>query len=348
MKVLVLTHHWSPYTHHSRFSGYERIAFYLDEICDVDILTWRFGRIKEGINSELKVKRVFTPPTDILLERRLLLSLAAYFYAKRYDIVHALYSIPAFFPSFRYPTIATIHVTSDIDPKNIWLRYKTLLQQIIFKNVKYLITVSTNLKEILENKYNLKNVFYIPHGIDTQYFQSESIENGERAAFLSNKYDFISFTSGVNGTNLPLIFKISKQFPNILFLILGKYFQSHPPNVKFVSGVSDSELKKLYEIGDIFLKPLNFASANNSILEAMSMGRPIITDALPGVLDYLDDNSAYLLRTEAHYSEIISNALDNEKERKLRGINARKKAEKEFDWRVIAKKTYEIYEEVFR
>lgn len=346
MKVLLLTHHWTPYTHHSKYSGYEKIAYYLNDFCDVDILTWKFRNIREDINSGLSVKRVFTPPSDILLERRLLISAAAFRYCKHYDVIHSLYSIPAFFPSFRYPTIATVHITSDIDKKNIWLRYKTLLQRIVFRKAKYLITVSTNLKELSEEKYHAQNVVYIPHGIDTQYFHPDSLNNEKKEKLLADNFDFISFTTGINGSNLSLVFKMAEQFSNMLFCILGRNIHPHPPNVKFLSGISDAELKSLYSIADIFLKPLDFATANNSILEAMSMGKPIITDAIPGVLDYLDKDCAFLVENKRDYPEIISQVLENKKERRFKGNKARKKAEKDFDWRIIAEKTIEVYKEV--
>ena len=187
---------------------------------------------------------------------------------------------------------------------------------------------------------------YIPHGIDTQYFHPESLNNEEKEILLGEDFDFISLTTGVHGSNLSFVFKMAERFSNMLFCILGKDVYPHPPNVKFVSGISDEELKSLYNIVDIFLKPLNFATANNSILEAMSMGKPIITDAIPGVLDYLDEDCAFLVENKRDYPEIISHVLENKNERRLKGNHARKKVEKEFDWKIIAKRTSEVYDAV--
>lgn len=78
----------------------------------------------------------------------------------------------------------------------------------------------------------------------------------------------------------------------------------------------------------------------------MSMGKPIVTDAIPGVLDYLDKKCAFLVEKKKNYPEIIRKALSSDKERRLKGRNARKKAEREFDWKIIATKTYEFYKEL--
>ena len=342
----MLTHHWPPNTHHSIFSGYERIAYYLGAFCDVNILTWRFmNQSNQEDDSQISVHRVFTLPSDILLERRLGISFGSLYYGKNNDMIHSLYSIPAFFPSFKYPTIATVHITSDFTRNNIWLNYKTLLQKSIFNKTKGLIVVSTKLKEFLEEKYHAQNINYIPPGIDTDYFCAESSKKWKEK-LISHNFEFISFTSGVNGTDFLLLFKIAIRFPRILFFVLGKEIHGHPPNVRFISGITDDELKTLYNVADIFIKPLNFATANNSILEAMSMSKPIITDAIPGVLDYLDKKCAFLVEKKRDYPEIIRNALSSDKERRLKGRNARKKAEREFDWKTVAAKTYEVYEAI--
>lgn len=344
----MLTHHWEPYTHHSEFSGIERLIYYISKMYDVDVLTWKFGKIREDTNTELSVKRVFTPPSDIFLERRLLISAAAFQYGNHYDLIHALYSIPAFFPSFRYPTVATIHITSDINKKSIWLRYKTILQKVVFKKAKCLIAVSTNLKEILEEKYHVRNVIYIPLGVDTQHFYPETQNEKEKETLLNERFKFISLTTGIVGTKILFIFKIAEQFSNVLFVVLGKEYYPHPPNVRFLSGISENELKNLYNIADIFLKPLKFATANNSILEAMAMAKPIITDAIPGVLDYLDEKCAYLVSKRKDYPEIIRHVLENENERKLKGKKAREKAKREFEWSIIARKVSKVYESIIK
>ena len=77
----------------------------------------------------------------------------------------------------------------------------------------------------------------------------------------------------------------------------------------------------------------------------MAMARPIITDAIPGVIDYLDEDSAFLARNK-NYEEEFKRAMEDEKDREQRGLRARKKAEREFEWGIIAKKTSEVYKNI--
>jgi glycosyltransferase involved in cell wall biosynthesis len=346
MKVLLLTHHWPPYTHHSIYSGYERLAYYLNELCDVTVLTWKCGKL--NYIDTLNVKRVNTSRTDFFLERRLLLSAAAFRYCKQYDIVHALYPEPGLFPSFKHNTIASVHLISDLKKKDIWWKYDTLIQREVYKRAQASITVSSNLKEILENKYHIKNAIYIPHGVDTKHFSPAPLVPGEKERLLNGKFKYLCLTSGLVGTRSENIFEIAKQFPEVLFVGVGfsKSQTSLPVNVKLLAYISEDELKDIYNYADLFIKPVQFATANNSILEAMSMGKAIVTNAIPGILDYLDNDCAYLVPPGQGFTEAINRALENAEDRKLKGLRARDKALKEFDWPVVANKVFKVYKSV--
>ncbi|UCE75377.1 MAG: glycosyltransferase family 4 protein [Methanomassiliicoccales archaeon] len=315
---------------------------------DVDILTWKMGKIDEEVDRGLNVHRIYTPPTDVLLERRLMISLAGYLRAKNYDAVHALHSIPGFFPGFRYPTVVTVHITRDIDPSNIWLHYKTLLQKIIFKKASSIICVSTNLVEILKEKYNVSDAVYIPLGIDIHHFHPKINVKGLKEHLLEGKYDNLVLSIGIHGTKIDTLLELAKRNPRTKFMVIGiPGIQQLPQNMKLLFGVSEEDLRRYYAAADLFFRPLRFATANCTILEAMAMGKPIITDGIPGVLDYLNDDSAYLAR-RGNYIEQFERAINDENERKNKAQIARRRAEKEFAWEIVANKVTEVYENVVK
>lgn len=348
MRVLLITNQSEPYMHNSRYTAYIRIAPYLNRMHDVDILTWKFRKVDKKIDEGLNVHRVFAPPTDILLEGRLKISLSGYFRSGNYDVTHALHSISGFFPSFRYQTVVTVHITSDLDPNNIWLKYKTMLQKIIFKKASYIICVSTNLLSILKKKYNVKNVIYIPLGVDINHFTPDLDVTNLRENLLEDKYNYLVLCTGIHGTKKDVILKLAKRFPSIKFITIGiPDIQQTPANMGAISRVSENGLREHYAASDLVFRPLRFATANCTVLEAMAMGKPMITDAIPGVLDYLNDDCAYLARNR-NYEEQFNLAIKDENERKMRGIAARKRAEKEFSYEIVAKKVSAIYEQVIK
>src|SRR3989344_4619556 len=147
MRVLLVTHHWGNNTHHSKSSGYERLAYYLNNLCDITVLTWGKKNVTVNENS-IKVIYKKTPSTDFLLERRLFLSYYAYKLAKDFDLVHGLYSECSFFPCFKYSVISSVHIVKELD-SNLWMKYKSLFEKIVFKKSVVLIPLSNHLKQIL-------------------------------------------------------------------------------------------------------------------------------------------------------------------------------------------------------
>ena len=350
MKILLITHHWKPYTPHSSSSGPQRMAWYLAEEHDVDLLTWqKIGdSFPQNEQEPFRTIRITTPASDLVLERRLLLSWRAMQMAGDYDLVHALYSVASVFPSFRHPTIATTHIIPEINPRDPWLFYKGMIQRILFNRVDRIITVSTNLHEILSDRYGSDRVIYIPLGIDVTSFRPGIVDVEEmRHSLLKGKYQHIALMVGNHGVNHDMIKNLIRAHPQILFIILGKPLSaSDLQNTKYVSNISEEELIRLYEVADIYFRPLRFATANCALLEAMAMGKTIVINKIPGVVDYVNENEAYLAKNDEDFPVQFSKAIENADERRRKGEQARRRAEQEFAWEHITRRTIEVYKEV--
>jgi glycosyltransferase involved in cell wall biosynthesis len=340
----MITHHWPPLTHHSDYSGYERIAHYMKDLCEVKVLTW--GKPKGTVRDDVPTKRVWTPSTDIFLERRLILSFSAALEAGDFDIVHSLYSVPAAFPALKTKVVATVHVVPEISPDNLWLQYKGKWQKFLFKRCSSVIAVSNNLLEVVKREYRPKRITFIPHGIDTDHFRPEQ-DAIDFFADSRSRFDLVCLTIGVHGADLVETFGLAKEHRNIQFVLVGS--ESHdgkkPENVVFPGRLSEEDMLNAYNSCDFFFRPLKFATANNSLLEAMAMGKAIITDRIPGVIDYLDDQNAFLV-DDKDYESAFKTVINDEGDRRRRASSARKKAVSEFDWKVVAERTKEVYEDV--
>lgn len=70
---------------------------------------------------------------------------------------------------------------------------------------------------------------------------------------------------------------------------------SFPPNVTLRRGLPWTELRSLYATACLVVVPLEigteYAAGVNGVLEAMSMGRPLIVTATPGIADYIEDGA---------------------------------------------------------
>ena len=73
MKILFITHHWENNSHHSNYSGYQRLVYFISSEHKVTVLTWG-KRDYEYFIKDIRVLVKKTPKRDHLYQRRILLS----------------------------------------------------------------------------------------------------------------------------------------------------------------------------------------------------------------------------------------------------------------------------------
>jgi glycosyltransferase involved in cell wall biosynthesis len=116
------------------------------------------------------------------------------------------------------------------------------------------------------------------------------------------------------------------------------------PNVTVHSGIDDASLLNLYQQSDVLFLPLLQSTANNSLLEGIACGLPVVSTLLPSVNVYLPGEEAILVRDNdpERLTDAILRLMHNPGERKNMGRLARKRAE-ELGWRNIVPQYEAIY-----
>ena len=116
------------------------------------------------------------------------------------------------------------------------------------------------------------------------------------------------------------------------------------PNVRAYSGISDVRLLQLYQQSHVLFLPLLKSTANNSLLEGIACGLPVISTALPSVKVYLPGHEAILIdgNDPGQLAEAIIHLAHNPTDRAHMGRAARRRAE-ELDWRNIAPQYAAMY-----
>ncbi len=193
-------------------------------------------------------------------------------------------------------------------------------------------------------------VHFVPHGIDVDHYHPVpgAAHDGEgfRCIFVGNHLrDFEALRDACailerRDRRIRVTVVTATRFRD-LFVGLG--------NVDFFSGVSDSELLGLYREADLMVLPLLDSTANNSLLEGMACGLPVVSTDLPGVRDYVNDDSAVLCRRSdgrALADAVLELREDPDGMRRM-GAAARARS-LEFDWRRIARRMNAVYENVMQ
>jgi len=133
---------------------------------------------------------------------------------------------------------------------------------------------------------------------------------------------------------------------NIEFHVVGKWETGldDMPNVVFHRHVDDVTLRTLYQQADMLFLPLTQSTANNTLLEGIACGLPVVSTSLPSIHAYLPGEEGILV--EGNDTNLLMDAILKIKtDRDLRqrmAKRARVRAE-ELSWWNIAPKYEALY-----
>lgn len=132
-------------------------------------------------------------------------------------------------------------------------------------------------------------VRFVPHGVDAEFFRPGEMPR-ESDHLLSCGQFLRDFQ------RLERVFcLLRKERPTLrLTLVVAAHITRHPdlawtgstPGVTVLSGISDAALLDCYQRSTALLMPLLDSGANNTVLEALACGLPIITNDVGGIRDY--------------------------------------------------------------
>lgn len=346
MKILFLTYYWCGNTHHSEYSGYHQLVKYAAINHSCTVVTWGKENI---VQIEGRVEVHYVKPfinKDYFFCKRLAISKYASKIENQFDVVHALHDDCAFYQ--KHPNlISTVHVSPSVENEYSWksklFLYLKLffIERKVFKQSKKIILVSKNLAIGL-NKYRHKLV-YIPHGINIQFWNSTNQENSQQPPFNIDR-PFV-LCVGSHGLNKDLLTKAISENSNFLFVLVGVgSLNTNFMNIISLRNISDKDLKLLYGSCILFIRPMNFATANNSVLEALSMSSRIILSTPNGKYDYCVINSVeFSVVEDKDFCSLVKQSIHFQNGSPNKKLN-RYTAVNQFSWEVILAMVLEQYE----
>lgn len=250
-----------------------------------------------------------------------------------------------------FKTVATAH-----QPPAWWRMFNYHLESL--SSLDALIVLSTEQLAFF-NKYLPGRVYFIPHGIDTDFFRPK--EGPIRQETKSNTIRCIFCGTWLRDfdTLAKVIQKVIMHNPAIKFDIIIPSFarnrissslirMTRHKQIYLYSGQSDERLRKIYQNADMMLLPLVDCVANNALLEAIACGLPVISNNIGGVPDYTSNTFSELFPVGdvMGMANAILMLADNHQERKNRSNAARSFAVENFNWAKIAAQTIEVYQKI--
>jgi glycosyltransferase involved in cell wall biosynthesis len=241
------------------------------------------------------------------------------------------------FGTFRPKLVATYHQPCDV--------LESLVNRNVVAKLDCVTVVSPDQLPFFVNLLPPERVRLILHGIDTGHFRpADGCDNGNT---------FTCVTTGHYLRDFQVVRQVAEQlkaYRDIAFhVVTGKRTGLEDlPNVTIHrEHLHDEALLRLYQRSQVLFLPLIQSTANNSLLEGLACGLPIISTALPSVKVYAPGNEAVLIKDNdpEQFVDTILHLFRHPDERGMMAQAARKRAE-ELDWSKIAPQYDALYSAV--
>jgi glycosyltransferase involved in cell wall biosynthesis len=122
-------------------------------------------------------------------------------------------------------------------------------------------------------------------------------------------------------------------------------------SVFFLGKISDEELFHLYQETNVYVQPSLYEPLGIAIMEAMSMGKPVVASRTGGIQELIKGGEEGILVEPGNSLQLGKAILDvfsDSSFGKKMGDNARRRALRDFAWKAIAQKTLKLYENVLQ
>ncbi|MFH1497043.1 MAG: glycosyltransferase family 4 protein [Verrucomicrobiota bacterium] len=210
----------------------------------------------------------------------------------------------------------------------------------VFRHFDALILMSTHQADHLARMgVDRAKLHVIPHGVDTDYF---------RPAPCLRQDPFRVLSVGGHLRDFDLLKEVCSALPRVRFEIVGPAAQAPRfaalTNVDYRHGIDDDQLAEAYRSASCLLLTLVDATANNSLLEALASGLPVVSENIGGVPDYVDDTCAELVppKSLAGLTRAIERLAADPTRTAGMGAAARRRAET-LGWTAVSARTKNLY-----
>lgn len=263
--------------------------------------------------------------------------------AGRVDIVHFLDGEHGvqFLPRWiaRAPGCRTKVVASFHQPPQILAQ---LLNPAVLRKLDRVVLISPSQYEFFAARVPEEKIVTILHGIDTEFFYPapQPLVTGKLRCLTVGHWlrDWAAIAAAVD--------RLSDRDDIEFHIVTGATTGLEGRrNVRIHQGVSDVELRALNQSADIILLPFTDSTANNSLLEGMACGVPVISTNLLSVRTYVGREAGVLLDREggSDLADAIVGLKADPERRAAMGKAARRRA-LELAWTQITREYEALYE----
>ena len=210
-------------------------------------------------------------------------------------------------------------------------------------------------------------------GVDTQYYSQDKInekiidQTKKDIKYKQNQIIILMASRVLYDKGIAEFVECSERIkrikPNVRFLLAGPLDHGNPAHIpsevikkwqkenKIEYLGRRSDMRELIGLSDIVVFPSYREGKPKFLLEAASMGKPIITTDVPGCRDVVENEKNGILvpikDIESLFNAVIK-LINNPELRRKMGEKSRKKAKKEFDEKILIEQTLKAYKQLIQ
>jgi glycosyltransferase involved in cell wall biosynthesis len=329
------------YHHHSGHSGYDGFSRYVGRRWRAPLRV-RFLTSGWGWRLDWRLSDLLRRPCFGIALLIAEIAAAVHMLLHRKALYHVLYGDTDLWMLGRLGRLAGRRVLATFHESPLSLEYLRVDRGMV-KDLGGAIVVSEYQREYFEQFLPRERIFFVPHGIDTEFFRPAMRQSDEPILLTVGGHtrDYDTLTDALDS--------IQQSCPTTRLVAIsthvghkGRPFQD--PRVEYLSGLSDCELRRQYQRAQVAVYSFRLATANNSILEAMSCGIPVVATDIGGVREYVGEDAGILCPPwdpEA-LAEGVARLLADPALRRAMGEAGRKRVAR-YDFRVVAEQQRQVY-----
>jgi glycosyltransferase involved in cell wall biosynthesis len=213
------------------------------------------------------------------------------------------------------------------------------------KNIAHIICLCQSQADFAIQQLNFpaSRVSFIYDKVDQKFFSPAAHSSGDYLLAVGQEQrDYETLFKAISGTEIPLVVVASSPWSTFNVKI------QNPKNVTILTHIPFIQLRDLYASARLVVAPLfnvDYAAGANGVLEAMSMGKPVILSHSDGIRDYAVDGETGRYSTPGDAVELREKILelwDAPAEQRRLGTNARQAVEESMNLDIYIDKVVEI------
>ena len=206
------------------------------------------------------------------------------------------------------------------------------------------IAVSREDREQMQREYGLDNVFDVPTGVDTAYFQpSGKIETRPHHLVFTGSMDWLPNEDGIRYFTEQIMPRIRQSVPDVTLTVVGRdpypslvELSKRDPSVTVTGRVDD--VRPYIEEAAVYIVPLRIGGGTRlKIYEAMAMEKPVVSTTIGAEgLPVNDGEEIVLADTPESFAAAVVKLLQQANPAREIGARAAAKVRAEFGWESVA------------